>query len=62
VEFLGEIRVEAAALGPASAALRELELCQGVLAEMPGLAPAATSRHLGALRQANLLGSEKMGR
>ena len=43
-------------------ALRNLELCQGVLAEMPGLAPAATPRHLEALRQANLLGSEKMGR
>ncbi len=43
-------------------ALRERELCEGVIAELLGLAPATTSRHLWLLEQAGLVDSEKSGR
>jgi DNA-binding transcriptional ArsR family regulator len=42
--------------------LRNRQLCEGVITEMLGLAPATTSRHLWLLRQAGLVDSEKAGR
>jgi DNA-binding transcriptional ArsR family regulator len=43
-------------------ALRERALCEGVITELLGLAPATTSRHLAVLREAGLVDSEKTGR
>jgi DNA-binding transcriptional ArsR family regulator len=43
-------------------ALRNGELCEGVINEMLGLSPATTSRHLWVLREAGLVDSEKTGR
>ena len=43
-------------------ALRNRELCEGVINEIVGLRPATTSRHLWLLRQAGLVDSEKTGR
>jgi DNA-binding transcriptional ArsR family regulator len=43
-------------------ALRNGELCEGVINELVDLSPATTSRHLWLLRQAGLVDSEKTGR
>ena len=43
-------------------ALRNRELCEGVITELLGLTPATISRHLWLLRQAGLVDSEKTGR
>jgi DNA-binding transcriptional ArsR family regulator len=43
-------------------ALRNRELCEGVITEMLGLAPSITSRHIWLLRHAGLVGLEKAGR
>jgi DNA-binding IclR family transcriptional regulator len=43
-------------------ALRNRNLCEGVITEMLGLTPSTTSRHLWLLRQAGLVDSKKTGR
>jgi ArsR family transcriptional regulator len=43
-------------------ALRNRELCEGVISAMLDLAPATASRHLWLLQQAGLVDSEKSGR
>ncbi len=43
-------------------ALRNRDLCEGVITKMLDLTPATTSRHLWLLRQAGLVDSEKAGR
>ena len=43
-------------------ALRNGELCEGVITELVGLVPSTTSRHLWLLLQAGLVDSEKTGR
>ena len=42
-------------------ALRNRKLCESIVTEMLGLAPATASRHLWLLRQAGLVDSEKTG-